>query len=157
MMDYETFLSCAPIAGIREIAVCRDRRFDWAITGLLLDYYDGSRSCLGHFRFDSAVRPGYSLPPGGIEALYICKRSRNRFNPAVAIATSLPDPRLGEESVVGFWRGIPFKPPRDGSGDLELCCKLHAGSASMDLFAILRSKQACSIPRVVLGRELDVG
>jgi hypothetical protein len=43
--------------GIVDMTLCRDTAFDHRpITGILLEYENGHRACLGQFRFDKALK-----------------------------------------------------------------------------------------------------
>ncbi|KAK4225406.1 hypothetical protein QBC38DRAFT_501374 [Podospora fimiseda] len=103
-------VSFAPLAGIRKIVPCQGeipvfkRKI---ITGLLLEYFDGFRATLGHFRFDLAFaeRQELNAPPEGFKSLYLGKAngkepsSKDMPPFAVAITTSPPASRTREPEI----------------------------------------------------------
>ncbi|KAL7762651.1 hypothetical protein ACKLNR_009186 [Fusarium oxysporum f. sp. zingiberi] len=51
------FVSSCSMEGIVDMTLCRDTAFDHRpITGILLEYENGHRECLGQFRFDKALK-----------------------------------------------------------------------------------------------------
>jgi hypothetical protein len=50
------FFSCCNMQGVTQITLCKDAYVSHKpILGMLLQYIDGHRTCLGQFRFDMAL------------------------------------------------------------------------------------------------------
>lgn len=84
------FVSSCSMEGIVDIILCRDTAFDHRpITGMLLEYENGHRECLGQFRFNKTLE---KMPVRHIRDLYISSLRTTRSYLYVADITTSPPP-----------------------------------------------------------------
>ncbi|RBR03810.1 uncharacterized protein FIESC28_11681 [Fusarium coffeatum] len=82
------FVSSCSMEGIVDMTICRDTAFDHRpITGILLEYENGHRECLGQFRFDKTLK---KMPVQHTRDLYISSLRTTRSYLYVADITTSP-------------------------------------------------------------------